>query len=279
VRNPARRLIWASCLSGALAAERRPRRVSHRKLGLERLVRAARSVLHAAGASPDGSAVDRALIAELRAADAEVDLDYLAGEIPRAIEQTLDGVEHVASIVRAMKEFAHPDGSERVAVDLNRALTSTLTVARNELKYVADVETDFADLPLVACHPSAMNQVFLNLLVNAAHAISDRQEADRGTVRVRTARDGDHVLVEIADTGCGIPADIKGKVFDQFFTTKEVGRGTGQGLALVRRIVVEQHGGSLTFESEVGRGTSFFIRLPLDVRSPARASGVLLRSG
>jgi two-component system, NtrC family, sensor kinase len=243
---------------------------------LIRLGRTIQVATRAADAGANLAAANRALIADLRAAETEADLDYLADEIPRAIGQTLDGVKQVASIVRAMKEFAHPDGSERVAIDLNHALLSTLTVARSELKYLADVETDLGELPPVPCHASAINQVLLNLLVNAAHAIADLGDHHRGTVRVRTARDGDDVLVEIADTGCGIPDEIKDQIFDQFFTTKEVGRGTGQGLALARRIVVEQHGGTLSFESEVGRGTTFSVRLPLHTYAPDCANGVAL---
>lgn len=209
--------------------------------------------------------VETELLSEVRSAEEAADLDYLAHEIPSAIAQTLEGVERVATIVRAMKSFAHPDGNDKAMVDLNQGLLSTLTVARNELKYVADVETELDDLPPVLCRPGDINQVFLNLLVNAAHAIADApgRNGRKGTVRVRTAREGDRVVVAISDTGCGIPEEIRPKIFDQFFTTKEVGRGTGQGLALARAIVVEQHGGSLTFESEVGQGTTFFVRLPI----------------
>jgi signal transduction histidine kinase len=212
-------------------------------------------------------------LAQLRAAEEDADLEFLASEVPRAVEQTLEGVERVASIVRAMKAFAHPDHQDRIAVDLNQALSSTLTVARIELKHVADVQTEFGSLPPVHCHPSAVNQVFLNLLVNAAHAVADRLGAsgERGTIQVRTRRDGPrHVIVEVEDNGCGIPEQIASKIFDQFFTTKAVGRGTGQGLALARRVIVDQHGGALTFTSEVGRGTTFRVRLPID--GPAGAA-------
>jgi signal transduction histidine kinase len=192
-------------------------------------------------------------------------VSYLDEEIPKALTQALEGVTRVATIVRAMKDFAHTGGSNKTPVDLNRALESTLTVARNELKYVADVETDFGSLPLVECHAGEVNQVFLNLLVNAAHAIGDvvHESEARGTIRIRTRCEGDAVVIEIADTGTGIPEAVRAKIFDPFFTTKEVGRGTGQGLAIARSIVVEKHGGALTFETEAGRGTTFFIRLPI----------------
>lgn len=193
------------------------------------------------------------------------DLEFVGEEVPRAIEQTLEGVERVTTIVRAMKEFAYPDQKEKVPVDLNQGLRNTLIVARNELKYVADVTTDLADLPEVYCHPGNLNQVFLNLLINAAHAIEDRHtgQGARGTIAVRSFTEGDMVVVSIRDTGCGIPAAVASRIFDPFFTTKAVGRGTGQGLALARSIVVDQHGGSLTFQTTTGEGTTFFIRLPL----------------
>jgi signal transduction histidine kinase len=206
------------------------------------------------------------LLPEVRRLEEESDCAYLLEEIPKALTQTLEGVDRVATIVRAMKEFAHPESKEMAAADLNRALLSTLTVARNELKYVADVETQLGDLPPVVCNVGDVNQVFLNLLVNAAHAIGEvvKGTEKKGNITVRTASEGDKVLITIADTGCGIPEGIRGKIFDPFFTTKEVGRGTGQGLAIARSVIVERHKGTLTFESEVGKGTTFYVRLPID---------------
>jgi PAS domain S-box-containing protein len=214
----------------------------------------------------DSGAVSPELIAEVRDVEETSDCAYLLEEIPKALSQTLDGVTRVATIVRAMKEFAHPESKELAAADLNRALLSTLTVARNELKYVADVETEFGDLPLVICNIGDLNQVFLNLLVNAAHAIDESMKGSgqKGKIRVRTLSEGGTVLVTITDTGGGIPEAIRGRIFDPFFTTKEVGRGTGQGLAIARSVVVERHKGALTFESEMGKGTTFYIRLPID---------------
>ncbi len=212
----------------------------------------------------DGGA---AVLAELDEAEELADLEYLEEHLPRAFQRTKEGVEHVSKIVRAMKEFSHPDQREKAPVDLNRAIDSTLTVGRNEYKYVAEVDTDFGDLPPVKCHVSELNQVFLNLIVNAAHAIDeviDRRE-EKGKIYIRTElEDEGTVLVTIRDTGCGIPDDAQNNVFNPFYTTKEVGRGTGQGLSIARSVVVEKHGGSLTFETEVGAGTAFFIRLPTD---------------
>jgi signal transduction histidine kinase len=163
-----------------------------------------------------------------------------------------------------MKSFAHPERKQKTAADLNEALASTLVVARNQLKYVAEVETDFGELPAVECHLGDLNQVFLNLLVNAAHSIAEvvNGTGRKGLIRVQTRCDGEWVRIAISDTGTGIPEQIRDKIFDPFFTTKEVGRGTGQGIAISRSIVVDRHGGMLTFESEVGRGTTFSIALP-----------------
>jgi PAS domain S-box-containing protein len=202
---------------------------------------------------------------DINQALATADLEYLADEIPRALSQSLDGVERVATIVRAMKEFAHPQQNQKLPASLNEALASTLVVARNELKYVADVETDFGELPMVECHLSDLNQVFLNLLINACHAIAEVVDGtgQKGIIRVQTRHEGDWVRIAISDTGCGISDEIRGKVFDPFFTTKDVGVGTGQGLAISHSIVAEKHGGTLSFESEVGHGTTFHICLPI----------------
>jgi len=210
---------------------------------------------------------------ELRRAFAETELPYFMENAPGTIARTLDGVKRVATIVRAMKEFAHPDQKEMVATDLNRALLATLEVARNEYKYVADVETDLAEIPAVMCYPGDLNQMFLNVIVNAAHAIGDvvKGTQARGTIRVSTRCEESQVIVAIADTGGGIPPAIQDKIFDPFFTTKEVGRGTGQGLA-ISRTIVRKHGGTITFATRAGEGTTFFIRLP--AVSPAEAPGV-----
>jgi len=211
------------------------------------------------------------LLAQTAAVRELTDWEYLETEIPKAMEQMLEGLGRVSTIVRGMKEFSHVNrANEKAPSDLNRALESTLIVARNELKYVADISTDFDALPPVVCHLGDLNQVFLNLLVNAAHAIEDvvQPAGGKGRIIVRTRRDGDWVEISISDTGTGIPEEAREKIFEPFFTTKEVGKGTGQGLAMARAIVVEKHGGTLTFETEVGKGTTFFIRLPLAATAP-----------
>ncbi len=204
---------------------------------------------------------------QLDTAYEKADITYLRDEIPRAITQTMDGVKRVASIVRAMKDFSHPDKGEKTPEDINRALVSTLTVARNELKYVADVKTELQEnLPTVWCYISDLNQVFLNLLVNAAHAIADRigkESVEKGTITARTRAEDGYVIVEISDTGNGIPPELRDRIFEPFFTTKPVGKGTGQGLAISRSVVVEKHGGALTFDTDVGVGSTFRVTLPI----------------
>ncbi|MBI5831003.1 MAG: PAS domain S-box protein [Armatimonadetes bacterium] len=209
-------------------------------------------------------------LAALAAAEEEADLEFMLDNAPASLDRCFDGIDRVATIVRAMKDFAHPDQREKSPADLNKAIGSTLTIARNEYKYVAEVECSLGNLPLVSCHIGDLNQVFLNIIVNAAHAIGEAvgDSGKLGTIRVTTRREGDMVRLAIADTGHGIPDEIAGRVFDPFFTTKAVGKGSGQGLAIARSIVVEKHGGTLTFTSEVGQGTEFVIKLPIE------ASGV-----
>lgn len=206
---------------------------------------------------------------------AEGDLDYLLEEIPNAIDQSLEGVQRVAEIVRAMKEFSHPGAEEKSALDINRAIDTTITVARNEWKYVAEMETRFdPNLPLVHCHAGEFNQVILNLLINAAHAI--RQvvgdgSGGRGKIVIATKGEQHWVEISIQDSGCGIPEDIQSRIFEPFFTTKPVGQGTGQGLALAHATIVRKHGGRIWFETTVGKGTTFFVSLPVSPLTEEKA--------
>ena len=207
-----------------------------------------------------------ALMQEIEQAEEEADVAYIEENAEIAFERAKEGVSRIATLVNAMKEFAHPDRREMDLADLNRALRTTLTVARNEYKYVAEVQEDYGDLPPVLCHLSDINQVFLNLLVNAAHAIADvvQDTGDKGLIRVRSWYEDGSVHVSIQDSGCGIPEQIQLRIFDPFFTTKPVGKGTGQGLAIARSIVVDRHHGMLDLESKVGKGTTFTITLPVD---------------
>ena len=213
-------------------------------------------------------------VKQVRAAAEEADLEYLHDEIPRAIQQSGEGVERVATIVRAMKEFSHPGSAEMKAIDLNHSIESTLTVSRNEWKYVAEAVTEFdPNLPIVRCLPAEFNQAILNLVVNAAHAIADLpgRGTGKGRITIRTRRDGAWAEIRVGDTGTGIPAGVRPHIFTPFFTTKEMGRGTGQGLAIAHTVVVAKHGGTLDFETEEGKGTTFIIRLPIDGCLPAES--------
>ena len=209
------------------------------------------------------------LIEACEAESRRADLDYLVEEIPKAIAQSSEGIERIATIVRAMKEFAHPGSDEKICVDLNKAIESTVTVARNEWKYIADLTTDLAaDLPLVPCLLGQFNQVILNMIVNATHAIADvvKGTGSKGTITITTRRVEGWAEVRITDSGTGIPEDIRRKIFDPFFTTKEVGKGTGQGLAIAHSVIVDKHQGTIAIESEMGRGATFIVRLPLELQ-------------
>ena len=195
-------------------------------------------------------------------------LDYHRKEVPMALEELLEGVDQVTAIVRAMKEFSHPGPVEKLPIDLNHGIESTILVSRNEWRYVAEVTTDLdRALPPVPCMAGEFNQVILNLIVNAAHAISDVRKGTsaKGTIHIRTRRDGSFAEIRLSDDGCGIPEPIQSKVFDPFFTTKPVGKGTGQGLALAHAVIVQKHHGTIRLESAPGRGTTFVIRLPLEM--------------
>ncbi|MBK8014628.1 MAG: hypothetical protein IPK13_25165 [Deltaproteobacteria bacterium] len=193
------------------------------------------------------------------------DLDYVMENVPKALERCVDGLQRVSSIVRSLKEFAHPAQEFMAPADLNHAVENTLTIARNEYKYVADVEVDLQPIPLVTCCVGDINQVILNLLVNAAHAIGDAIASTerRGRIRIRSYEEDEHVVIEVADDGTGIPEAVRPRIFEPFFTTKKVGKGTGQGLPLSWAMVTDKHGGRLDFVTKVGEGTTFFVRLPI----------------
>ena len=224
-------------------------------------------------AAARGGVVSAELIRRLQDGRERADLEYLVSEVPVAIQHTLEGVERISKIVRAMKDFAHPGREEKAPADLNQIIDSTVTVARNEWKYVADMQTDFdRSLPPVLCHPAEIGQVILNLVINAAHAIEDvvkQGRAAKGGITIATRRRDGWAEIRISDTGSGIPENIRHRIFDPFFTTKEIGRGTGQGLAICYPVIVGKHGGRITFDSEVGRGTTFTIGLPLGEQAGA----------
>ncbi len=223
-----------------------------------------RDIEHLSEAGAPTLEVQRARSLALEAEE-QADIPYLTANVPLAFERCVDGLERVGTIVRSMKEFAHPSQLEMEPADLNRAIQATLTIARGEYKYVAELETDFGVLPLVTCHVSDINQVVLNIVVNAAHAIADAAKVSDqlGKITVQTRQNGDHVVISICDSGVGTPEQIGARIFEPFFTTKGVGKGTGQGLALAWAVVTKKHGGKLWFSSEPGVGTTFFIELPV----------------
>ncbi|MCG6117734.1 MAG: ATP-binding protein [Aquimonas sp.] len=218
--------------------------------------------------------------AQLQAAESSLKaarLDYLRRNVPDAFEESLEGLGRVSGIVTAMKRFSHPSGEDMEPVDLADLINTTVTVARNEWKYVAELETLFDDaLPKVPCFRDEISQVVLNLIVNAAHAIGDvvlAAPGSKGRIMISTHVVAEHAEIRIADTGGGIPESIRASVFDPFFTTKPVGKGTGQGLAMAYATVVEKHHGLLDFETVPGDGTTFIIQLPLRGAEPAPEEG------
>jgi signal transduction histidine kinase len=226
------------------------------------------AVFHGAATELAGHARRSGLFAdEIEAFDEaveEVDLEFLQEELPAAAHQAVEGVGRVAEIVRALKDFSHPGSGVKEPVDVNKAVRDTLTVSRNEWKYCANLETLLADeLPMVKGHAGPLNQALLIVLVNAAQAIEEKLgSGEKGSILIGTYLDSDAVVVSIADDAGGIPEEIQARVFEPFFTTKEVGKGSGQGLAIARSILVEQHGGDITFEVRPGIGTTFFLRIP-----------------
>jgi signal transduction histidine kinase len=206
------------------------------------------------GAIDEGLEADDAL-ATLRA---ELKLDFLRKDLPELIAESREGTERVRKIVTDLKVFSHPAQSEPEYADLNEGLETTLNIVRNEIKYRARVVKKLGDIPPLRCYPGQINQVFMNLLVNAAQAMDGF-----GEIRVATARDNDDVVVTVSDNGPGIPEELQARVFEPFFTTKEPGQGTGLGLSISCDIV-RKHGGTMAVTSHPGQGTTFTVRLPTE---------------
>jgi two-component system NtrC family sensor kinase len=196
-------------------------------------------------------------------------VDEGSPEAHEALAAMRSGVDRIAKLVRAMRDLSHPGHSEPRPADLQRALGCAIEVAAGAYRHVAEVVTDFKAIPKVVCHVDQLHQVFLNLIVNASHAMQG--QARRGTLTITARQECDDVVISIADTGTGIPQEIRDRVFEPFFTTKDVGEGTGQGLAIVKTIVEDHHRGELSFETAVGVGTTFHVRLPI-AGMPSRPS-------
>ncbi len=208
------------------------------------------------------------LLCEIKERIEYADIDFLRKEIPEALTQSLEGIDRMSQIVRSMKEFSHPGGTEKKPADINRMVESAINISRNEWKYIADIEVDLdKDLPLVPCFVGELNQVLLNLLLNAAQAVAEvytEGQDHKGKITIRTDYESRHwCLIEVSDSGCGMSEEVCSRVFDPFFTTKEVGKGSGQGLAIAYSVVVEQHAGSIEVDSQVNQGTSFTVRIPI----------------
>ncbi len=230
------------------------------------------SVLLSAREQAMDSTIDAALKAKLASQNAQIDLPFLREEVPAALQRCQDGTRRVADIVRALKELSHPGSSEQQPADINKAVRNALIVASNEIKYVADVELQLQDCREIPCNASEIQQVLLNLIVNASHAIAackDRQ-GGKGLISIGTRESGDELIITVADNGTGIADSARERIFEPFFTTKPVGKGTGQGLPIAHSLIVERHGGLLSFESTPGKGTTFSIRLPLAGREAGR---------
>lgn len=208
-------------------------------------------------AMPEVATRAAAELEPLRALEEQEDIQFVLEDIEELITDSVGGTKRVKEIVRGLKSFSRVDDTERAPADINSGIEATLKVVANQIKYSCDIELELTELPPVSCNLAQLNQVFLNLLVNAAQAIDGH-----GTVTIRSFVAGDSAVVEVQDTGSGIPADVIGSVFDPFFTTKPVGTGTGLGLSISYGIV-EEHGGKLSVESLMDAGTTFTVTLPI----------------
>ncbi|MBU0960778.1 MAG: histidine kinase, partial [Proteobacteria bacterium] len=195
------------------------------------------------------------------------DWEFLQEEIPKALLQSQEGLRRISKIVSAMKNFSHPGSGKLESSDINIGIQSTVTLATNEWKYAAEMKMQLEDdLPLVLCYPDELNQVFLNMVINSAHAIAAHNQKsgrEKGLITIQTEKIGKHVQIRISDSGGGMPDAVVEKIFEPFYTTKEVGKGTGQGLAIAHDVIVNKHHGSIDVQTELGQGTTFIISLPI----------------
>jgi signal transduction histidine kinase len=223
------------------------------------------TILEAEGRHPE-------FVERLRAIEAEADLDYFVANVDSAFGRIDQGVGRMVEIVRALRESAPGERTGASLADVNKAVRNALTMTRGTWRYVAEVDTDLDDLPMMMCHFGELSGAIVNLLVNATHAVEDRWgDKPGGRIKVFSRFAGDAIVVGVEDNGNGIPADIADRIFDPFFSSKAVGRGTGQGLALARTAVEDRHGGELSFETTPNVGTTFFIRLPVEPDETATA--------
>ena len=199
----------------------------------------------------------------------KIDLKFLKEEVPGSLKQSLEGLSQVANLVKSMKEFAHPGSEQLKPVNINRAINNVVTVLRSQWKYIADIDLNLdEDLPEIPCLHGEFNQIILNIIVNACHAVEDKKEkSEKGKIKIETEELDENIVIIISDNGTGIPQNIESKIFDLFFTTKEVGKGSGQGLAIAYSLINEKLNGSIKVDSEEGKGTSIIITLPKGPKS------------
>ena len=197
----------------------------------------------------------------------EYDIGYILEEGPKASDQIVRGVSRVSTIIQTMLNYTHPGRSVIEQANIHELLENTLVFILSKKKDKFEIETDFCqDLPQILCYPGELIQVFMNLLINAADAIEEKGKP--GLIKITTSYNEDEVMIAIADNGCGIADEIKDNIYNPFFTTKEIGKGTGQGLSLVHNIVTQRHKGRIYFESQVGEGTTFYVHLPISLEVP-----------
>ncbi|MDL1956236.1 MAG: ATP-binding protein [Candidatus Desulfofervidus auxilii] len=203
-------------------------------------------------------------IGHIKAIEEKVDIEFILEDIESLFKDTMDGIDRLTGIIKSLRDFSRIDQLEDYTeYDINEGIKSTLVITKNEYKYYAEVKTELGDIPPIYCHPNKINEVFLNLIVNAAQAIAGQNREEKGTIFIKTFKEGEFVYIQISDDGPGIPDEIKDKIFDPFFTTKPPGKGTGLGLSICYDIVVNKHKGQIWVESEVGKGTTFTVKLPI----------------
>jgi len=208
--------------------------------------------------------IDSQSLEPLQELQSRMKIDRISKDIPEMIRETLEGVERIKSVVRDLKCFSHMDETDQKLADITQCLESSLNIVNNELKYKATVTREYGNLPQLRCYPQQLGQVFMNLLVNASHAI-----VNQGEIKVRTWNGEGVVYVSISDTGSGMPEEVRAHIFEPFFTTKESGKGTGLGLSISNEII-RNHGGEIRVESEVGQGSTFTVSIPLEGPLPTQ---------
>ncbi len=210
-------------------------------------------------------------IKEIKQLEEEIDLEFISEDIKSLFKDTNEGIKRLMDIIKSLRDFARIDQVEEYSeYDINEGIKSTLILTKNEYKYYAEVKTELGDVPPIYCHPSKINEVFMNIIVNAAQAIKEQNREEKGTIVIKTYQDGNYVYCQISDDGPGIPKEIQDKIFDPFFTTKPPGKGTGLGLNICYDIVVNKHNGQIWVESEPGKGATFFVKLPIRPNLEAR---------